>query len=140
MHGSTALMVERLTAALSGHGVRVHPFNMSVADIGQLAMALVDAATVIFAAPTVHVGPHPFALDAAVLANALRPKARFAAIVGSFGWAIKMVDVFKAAMPNLRVEFLEPVVCKGLPKAADMEAIDGLAVAVAEKHKGLGLM
>ncbi|HDT13438.1 MAG TPA: FprA family A-type flavoprotein [Candidatus Aminicenantes bacterium] len=139
MHGSTELMVERLTAALVERGVTVFPFNMATADLGQLAMALVDAATLVVAAPTVHVGPHPIAFGAVVLANALRPKVRFASVIGSYGWGSKMVDTVKAAVPGLRVEFLPPVIAKGLPRAADFEALDGLAEAIAAKHKELGL-
>jgi len=139
MHGSTAMMVERLISALTERGVAVFPFNMAVTDVGKLAMSLVDAATIIVAAPTVHVGPHPAVLNAVILANALRPKLRFASIVGSYGWASKMVDVIKGAMPNLKVEFLEPVISKGLPKPADLEAVERLAEAVARKHHELGL-
>jgi flavorubredoxin len=139
MHGSTEILVKRLTAALVERGVSVFPFNMASADIGQLAMALVDAATLVVAAPTAHVGPHPMVFNAVVLANALRPKVRFAAIVGSYGWAGRMPEIIKAAMPNLKVEFLPQVVAKGLPKPADLEAIDGLAAAIAAKHKELGL-
>jgi flavorubredoxin len=139
MHGSTALLVERLTTELVKKGVSVFPFNMASADIGQLAMALVDSATLVVAAPTVHVGPHPMVFNAVILANALRPKVRFAAIIGSYGWAGKMPETVKAAMPNLKVEMLPGVVSKGMPKAADLEAIDGLAAAIAAKHKDLGL-
>jgi flavorubredoxin len=139
MHGSTAILVGRLVDGLVAKGVSVFPFNMATADIGQLAMALVDAATVVVAAPTVHVGPHPAVLDAVVLANALRPKARFASIVGSFGWGSRMVDAVKGAIPNLKVEIIPPVICKGMPKAADLEAIDRLVEAIAAKHRGIGL-
>lgn len=139
MHGSTGLMVERLTASLVERGVAVHPFNMASADIGQLAMALVDAATLVVAAPTVHVGPHPMVFNAVVLANALRPKVRFATIIGSYGWAGKMVDMVKAAIPSLKVEFLPTVIAKGLPRQADFEALDALADTIAAKHKDLGL-
>ncbi len=139
MHGSTALMVERLIAGLVERGVTVHPFNMASADIGQLAMTLVDAATIVVAAPTVHVGPHPAVYNAVVLANALRPKARFASILGSYGWAGRLVELVKAAMPNLKVELLPPVVAKGLPKPADLAAVDALAEAIAAKHKEAGL-
>ena len=140
MHGSTALMVDRLVAALVDRGIRVEPFNMASADVGKLAMSLVDAATIIAAGPTVHVGPHPAQLNAVVLANALRPKARFASVVGSYGWAGKMAEAVKAAMSNLKVEFLDPVICRGLPRAADFAALDRLAEAVAGKHRELGLL
>jgi len=139
MHGSTAILVERLVNGLAERGVAAHPFNMATADIGKLAMTLVDAATIVVAAPTVHVGPHPMVLDAVVLANALRPKVRFAAIMGSYGWAGKMAEAVKAAMPNLKVEVLGTVISKGLPKPADLEAVDKLAEAIAAKHREAGL-
>jgi len=140
MHGSTALMVDHLITALVERGINVLPFNMATADIGQLAMALVDAATIVVACPTVHVGPHPAVFNAVILANALRPKARFAAIIGAYGWAGQMAETVKAAMPSLRVELLGQVVAKGLPKRADIEALDALADAIAAKHRGLGLL
>ena len=139
MHGSTGRMVEHLISALVDRGVTVQPFNMATADIGQLAMALVDAATIIVGTPTVHVGPHPAAVTAVTLANALRPKARFASVVGSFGWASKMAESVKAGLPNLKVEFLDPVVCKGYPREMDLKALERLADDVALKHAGLGL-
>jgi flavorubredoxin len=77
--------------------------------------------------------------NAVVLANALRPKVRFASIIGSYGWAGKMPETVKAAMPNLKVEMLPSVIAKGLPKPSDLEAVDALAAAIAAKHKALGL-
>jgi flavorubredoxin len=139
MHGTTARMVEHLVAALAERGVTVHPYNMASADIGKLAMSLVDAATIIIGAPTVHVGPHPAVLDAVVLANALRPKARFASIIGSYGWGGKMPDIIKASMPNLRVELLDQVICRGYPRETDFRALDNLAESVARKHKEIAL-
>ncbi|MGA2532927.1 MAG: FprA family A-type flavoprotein [Candidatus Aminicenantales bacterium] len=139
MHGTTAAMVEHLVAALAEKDVIVHPYNMATADIGKLAMSLVDAATIIIGAPTVHVGPHPAVLDAVVLANALRPKARFASIIGSYGWGGKMPEIIKASMPNLRVELLDPVICRGYPRETDFRALDNLAESVARKHKEIGL-
>jgi flavorubredoxin len=72
---------------------------------------------------------------AAYLANALRPKARFASIVGSYGWSSKAVEQIAGLIPSLKVELLEPVMCKGHPRKADFAALDRLAAEVAEKHK-----
>jgi hypothetical protein len=41
-------------------------------------------------------------------------------------------------IPNLKVEVLEPVLCKGVPSETDFEALDKLASAIAEKHKEQG--
>jgi len=137
MHGSTQRMVEHMVSALAERGVTVHQFDLAVTDIGKLAIALVDAATIIIGTPTVHVGPHPNVFYAACLANALRPKARFASIVGSYGWSSKAVEQIAGLISSLKVELLEPVMCKGYPRKADFAALDRLAAEVAEKHKTL---
>jgi len=131
-------MVEYLVGALADRGVTVKQFNLSVADIGKLAMALVDAATMVIGTPTVLVGPHPSVAYAAFLTNALRPKLQFVSIIGSYGWGSKAVEQLSGMIPNLKVEVLDPVISKGFPKEADFKALDNLADTVAEKHKEHG--
>jgi len=138
MHDSTGKMVEYLVTALSQKGVTVKQFNLAVTDIGKLAMALVDAATVVIGTPTVLAGPHPNVAYAAFLANALRPNLKFISIIGSYGWGGKAVEQLAAMIPNLKVEILKPVLSKGFPKEADFKALDNLATAIAEKHKEHG--
>ena len=135
MHASTQRMVDHLVAALVDKGVRVEPFNLAVTDIGKLAMALVDAATIVVGTPTVLAGPHPYAAYAAFLANALRPNTKFLSIIGSYGWGGKTVETLAGMIPNLKVEVIEPVLCKGAPSETDFEALDRLADAIAQKHK-----
>ncbi len=135
MHGSTRKMVEYLVEALAQRGVTVKQFDLTVTDIGKLAMALVDAATVVIGTPTVLAGPHPNVAYGAVLANVLRPYLKFVSIIGSYGWGGKAVEQLAAMIPSLKVEILEPVLSKGFPKEADFKALDGLASAIAEKHK-----
>jgi flavorubredoxin len=139
MHGSTQKMVEYLVSALAERELRVIQFNLADADIGKLAIALVDAATVVIGTPTVHVGPHPNVVYAVHLANALRPKLKFASVIGSFGWGSKAVEQVAAMIPNLKVEVLPPVICRGLPRDGDLVALDKLADTIAQKHRSLGL-
>jgi len=139
MHGSTKLMVDRLVNKLAEEGVETFQFDLSATDIGKLAIALVDAATVVIATPTLHGGPHPNVAYAAMLANALRPKAKFAALIGSYGWGEKgTIDKLVAAIPNLKVEVLGTVFQKGLPRPETYDVIDQLAVTIAQKHKENG--
>jgi flavorubredoxin len=135
MHGSTSRMVEHLIGALIRRNVTVKPFNLTKTDIGELAMDLVDAATIVIGSPTVLAGPHPTVLYAAYLANALRPKARFASIIGSYGWGGKMAEQISGMLTNLKVEIIEPVIIKGYPKDADFQALDHLADHILEKHR-----
>jgi flavorubredoxin len=140
MHGSTEEMVKHFVAALVERGITVKQFNLAKTDIGKLAIALVDAATIVIGSPTVLVGPHPKVVYAVYLANALRPKAKFASIIGSYGWGSRMVERITGMLSNLKVELLEPVVAKGFPKEEDFTALDRLADEILDKHKEHKLM
>jgi flavorubredoxin len=120
--------------------VTVKQFDLTVTDLGKLAMSLVDAATVVIGTPTVLAGPHPNAVYAAFLANALRPNLKFASIIGSYGWGGKTLEQLTALLPNLKVELLEPVLIKGYPREADFKALDNLVEAIAQKHKEHGFV
>lgn len=135
MHGSTRKMVDHLIEALISRGIQVKPFNLTVSDVGELAMSLVDTATIVLATPTVLAGPHPSAVYAAFLANALRPKVRFVSIIGSYGWGGKTVEQIKGLLSNLKAEVLEPVLVKGDPKPEDFATLDRLADEILAKHK-----
>jgi flavorubredoxin len=137
MHGATKAMVDYFVDALIARGIAVRRFDLTSSDVGELAEALVDPATIVIGSPTMLVGAHPVALYAAILANALRPKARFASIIGSFGWGGRMAEQITASLPNLKVQLLDPVVVKGHPKEADFRALDRLADEILAKHREL---
>ena len=137
MHGSTKLMVEYLADRLMSKGFAVKPFNLPVTDIGELAMSLVDASTIIIGSPMVLGGAHPAAVYAAFLANALRPKTKFVSIIGSYGWGGKMIDQLSGLIANLKVEVIEPVLFKGMPREEDYRKIDAMIETLEEKHKSI---
>ncbi|MFX1582183.1 MAG: FprA family A-type flavoprotein [Promethearchaeota archaeon] len=139
MWGSTQKMVDYFIDALITRGITVKPFHLTATDIGELAMALVDAATIVLGSPTVLTGPHPLVAYATLLANALRPKTRYASIIGSYAWGGKMVEQLAGMIPNLKVEILEPVIAKGYPKKSDLKALDKLADEILAKHKAIGI-
>ncbi len=137
MHGSTEKMVSYFTNLLMERGITVKPFNLPKSDIGELAMALVDAATIVIATPMVLAGAHPAAVYAAFLANALRPKVKFVSMIGSFGWGGMFVEQIKGLIKNLNAELIEPVIVKGYPKEDDFKALERLADEIVEKHKSI---
>jgi flavorubredoxin len=140
MHGSTAEMVNYLVQALMDRDIKVKQFELSTVDIGKLAISLVDTATLVIGSPTVLVGPHPQAVYAAFLANALKPKTKFASIIGSYGWGSKMIETLSSMLGNLKAEILEPVLCKGKPGKEDFAKLDKLADDITAKHKELGIL
>ncbi len=127
MHGSTEKMVEKLYDELVKRKIKTVLFNLSVADIGEFAMALVDAAAMVVASPTVLGGLHPKVAYALSLANALRPKLKLVGIMGSYGWGGMMPKQVRDLLSGLRVEYTQDLLVKGLPKEEDYRRIEELA-------------
>lgn len=138
MHQSTKKMVDYLISSLVEKGITVEPFNLTVTDIGKLAIALVDAGTIVVGTPTVLSGPHPLVASSVFLANALRPKAKFLSIIGSYGWGGKTVEILAGMVPNLKVEIIEPVFAKGFPAEDAFKALETLAETILAKHREQG--
>ncbi len=135
MHGSTKKMVDYFKNSLENRGVRVFDFNLTDGDTGELAAALINAATIIIGTPTVLTGPHPLAVYAAYLVKALRPRVRFISIIGSYGWSgKKTLELLADILSPLKAELIEPVVIKGLPTNGDLESLDDLADKIKEAH------
>ena len=103
-------------------------------------MALVDAATVIIGTPTVLTSPHPSAIYATYLVKLLKPKAKACGVIGSYGWGGKTVKEITGILQGFPVEFLDPVLVKGLPGPEDLKALDLLADRIAEKHRSYGIL
>lgn len=140
MHGSVEKMVAHFVDSLMKRNITVKPFNLTKTDIGELAMAVVDAATIVIASPTVLVGPHPAAVYATYLTNALRPKTKFASIIGSFGWGGKMVETITGMLGNLKVELIPAVITKGHPREEDFRALEKLADEILAKHRAINII
>ncbi|MCX7726491.1 MAG: FprA family A-type flavoprotein [Chitinispirillaceae bacterium] len=140
MHGSTKKMAEYLSEALIKRKVNVHYFNLTYTDAGAIAMALIDAATLILGAPTVLAGVHPTGASAAYLVNALRPKTKIISLFSSYGWGEKASEVVKSLLNNIKAELIPPVIAKGYPKEEDFKKLDIMADEISRKHKDLGLL
>jgi flavorubredoxin len=137
MHGSTKQMTNFLVDALIQRGVPVNQYNLLDTDSGVLGSAIVDAATIILATPTVLFGTHPVAVNAAYLVRALRPKTKYLGVMGSYGWGTNAVNYLAEMLEPVGAEILEPVYIKGLPDETTIVDINKLADVIAEKHKDL---
>ncbi len=143
MHDSTRVMVDRLAIKLAEHGLSVicrnlgeRPDSLAV-ETGHFITDLVDAAAVVFATSTVLGGPHPGAAYAMLVANALRPKTRFMAMIGSYGWGTQVGKITEELTGNMKVERLAPLLVKGLPTEEELVKIDALADELAARINAL---
>ena len=135
MHGSTEEMINYFVEKLIEKNIKVKPFNMVKMDLGELAISLVDASTVVLGSPTVLTGPHPLAVYVTYLANALRPKTKYVSIIGSYGWAGNLIEDIVEILDNLDVELLDPVVSKGTANKEDYNEIDRLVEEIEKRLK-----
>ena len=140
MHNSTLHMVEHLMAALGDRGIVVQPYNLEVADVGEIAKSLVDASTIILASPTLLGNPHPLLANAVAVVELLKPKAPFIGYIGSYGWGDTVSKKIEAMATPLRKELLPFVNIKGFPTEVAHEKLDELAETIAAKHKEIGVM
>ncbi len=140
MYNSTKEMIDRLAEDLNKEGIETFKFDIVDDDLGDLAMALVDAATIVMGTSMVLAGPHPMAVNVAYLAAVLRPKAKFASIIGSYGWGGKLFDIIVNLLAPLKLDLIEPIQIKGKPTAEDFKKVDEMAKTILEKHKSIGLV
>lgn len=126
MHGSTEIMVQHIVNNLMNRKIAVKPFNLAKMDLGEFLISLVDASTIILAAPTVLTKPHPSMAQVLYLVNSLRPKLKHASIIGSYGWGTRMEEEIKDLLGNLNLEYYDSVLIKGLPQDDDLQKLDDL--------------
>ena len=140
MYGSVEEMIDYLVKKLEANGIKTEKYDIVDGDLGDLAMSLVDATTIVFGSSMVLAGPHPMAVNIAYLANVLRPKAKVATFVGSYGWGGNLFGKLGELLSGLKLDVIEPLLVKGKPKEDDYKRLDEIAEAIYEKHKALNLI
>ena len=138
MHGSTQRMVNHLVNALVQRNIEAKPLNLTYTDMGEVALGLVDATTMVIASPTVLTGPHPSVVYATSLANALRPKLKFVSVMGPWMRG-RILNQITGMISTLKVDMISPLIIKGFPKDEDYKKIDEMADEIASQHKKLGI-
>ena len=140
MYGSVEEMIDYLVKKLEANGIKTEKYDIVDGDLGDLAMSLVDATTIVLGSSMVLAGPHPMAVNIAYLANVLRPKAKVATFVGSYGWGGNLFGKLGELLSGLKLDVIEPLLVKGKPKEDDYKRLDEIAEAIYEKHKALNLI
>ncbi len=134
MHDSTEQMVKYLLGSLISRGIDAMPINLAESDIGEFAMRLIDASTVIFAAPTVLAGPHPVVAYSALIMNALRPPTKNIGFIGSFGWGGKTEEVLRSLISNIKYNDVGSVFIKGCLKEEGKTLLENMAKKIIEAN------
>ncbi len=140
MHGSIEKAVDFFERKLVNLGIPYKKFNVTRADIGEIAMALVDSATLIISTPVFLANPHPKISFILSFINDLRPKTRFAGIISSFSWGQRIEEQIKAQLNFCKLEYFPSIILKGYPKQRDFSSIENMVISIKEKHKEIGIL
>ncbi len=140
MYKSTEEMIDYLAKKLDEKGIPSVKYDMVDGNLGDLAIALVDGTTIVLGTSMVLAGPHPAAFNTVYLASILRPKAKIASFIGSYGWGGDLFGKMADMLAPLKLDVIEPILVKGKAKADDYAKIDKMADEIFNKHKELGLI
>ncbi len=140
MYGSTKEMIDYLSEKLEEKNIKTLKYDIVRGDLGDLAMGLVDATTMVLGTSMVLAGPHPASVNIAYLAGVLRPKLRIASFVGSYGWAGKLFEPLAECLSKLKLDVIEPIQIKGRLTESDYKKLDNMVTSIYDKHKALGLV
>jgi flavorubredoxin len=133
MWNSTDKMVKVIEDTLTSEGIEVAKHNLSVGDIGELARDLVDSRAIILGAPTVLGGAHPLAMYATYLARVLRPPAKFAVVLTSYGWSGGAAKHIQETLGPTKMEIVGGLEINGPPTEADVNKIVEFGKILAKK-------
>jgi flavorubredoxin len=136
MWGNTEAMIKTMVETLFAEGIEVCLYNLSVADLGDIAKDLVDSRAIVFGMPTVLAGMHPVAIYAAHLVKALHPPLKYAVVLSSFGWGGGALKHAAEVLGPTKVEVVGALEINGPPQAADHQKVVEIGKELARKIKG----
>jgi flavorubredoxin len=133
MWQSTKALVDKMVETLLQEGIETKVYNLPVSDLANIAGDLVDSRAIVLGSPTVLNGLHPQALYAASLVRVLRPPAKYAAVLSSFGWSGGAVKQALEILGPTKIEAVGAVDVNGRPTADDLKKVEELAKNLAAK-------
>jgi len=135
MWNSTKEMIHPIVETLASEDVKVALYDLTSANIGDIAKDLVDSRAIVLGTPTVLGGMHPQALYATYLVKALYPPAKFGVILSSFGWGGGAMRQIQEVLGSSRIEIVGAMEVNGPPSEKDIKQVVELGKALAKRIK-----
>lgn len=135
MWNSTEKMIQPIAETLASEGIETVLYNLTASDIGEIAKDLVDSKAIVLGAPTVLAGAHPLAVYATYLVKALRPPAKYAVVLSSYGWAGGAIKHIQETLGPTKMEVVGALEINGPPTESNINQIIELGKALAKKIK-----
>ncbi|NWG10702.1 FprA family A-type flavoprotein [Candidatus Bathyarchaeota archaeon] len=135
MWNSTEKMIQPIADTLTSEGIEIAMYNLTFADIGNIAKDLVDSRAIVLGAPTVLGGMHPLGVYATYLVKALRPPLKFGVVLSSYGWGGGTIKHVQEILGQTRLEVVGAMEINGPPSESNIEQITEIGKILAKKIK-----
>lgn len=135
MWNSTEKMIKIISETLASEGIEVVRHNMANADISDVARDLVDSRAIVLGVPTVLGGAHPLGVHAANLVKVLKPPAKYAVVLSSYGWGGGAIKNVQEALGPTKMEIVGALEINGPPVDKDVFKIIEIGKTLAAKIK-----
>lgn len=135
MWRSTEKMVQQLVETLEEEGIEAPVYNLTTADIGDIAKDLVDSRGIVLGTPTVLNRMHPLAVYAAHLVKVLNPPAKYGVVLTSYGWGKGALTHASEVLGPTGLEVVGALEINGPPSNEDYNSIREIGRTLAKKIK-----
>jgi len=123
MWKSTEKMILPIAETLASEGIEIVVYDLASADIGDVAMDLVDSRAIVLGGPTVLGGVHPLAQYATNLVKVLRPPIEFGVILSSYGWGGGAIRQIQEILGSSKIDVVGAMEVNGPPSENDIKQI-----------------
>ena len=123
MWKSTEKMINQMVEVLLKKGIQVSLYNLTVADIGDVAKDLVDARAIVLGTPTVLGKMHPLAVYAVHLVKVLKPPLKLGVVLTSYGWGKGALSQAAELLGPTGIEVVGSMEINGPPTENDLEKV-----------------
>jgi flavorubredoxin len=135
MWKSTEKMINQIVEVLLHEGIHVSLYNLTNADLGDVAKDLVDARAIVLGTPTVLGKMHPLAVYAAHLVKVLKPPLNLGVVLTSYGWGKGALSHAVDLLGPTGLNVVGTMEVNGPPTETDLDKVKLIGEDLANKMK-----
>ncbi|MEO0004647.1 MAG: flavodoxin domain-containing protein [candidate division WOR-3 bacterium] len=136
MWQSTDLMARAIADGLAGDGIEVKVMRLRATDRSDVMTEVLDAGAIIIGSPTLNNGIFPTVADMLVYLKGLKPKNKFGAAFGSYGWSGEAPTIIFNELKGIGMEMVgEPLKVKYVPDVDGLKSCRALGKEIARRLK-----
>jgi flavorubredoxin len=107
MWHSTQLMADAIAEGIHSQGVSVKPMKLREFHRSDIMTEVLESKAVVVGSPTLNNGLFPTLADFLTYMKGLRPKNKFGAAFGSYGWSGEAVGLIQKQLEEMQFEIIE---------------------------------